>query len=63
MFTHANLILNENKHVFRVSSILFFGEIISQQGVSPYPGKIHVLKDMPSLKTKERTAVILGYTK
>ena len=45
--------------LFRCSSIPFFGKIISQQGVRPDPRNIHVLTDMPPLKTKEELWLFL----
>ena len=41
------------KHEINCISIPFFGEIISQQGLSPDPSKIQVLTDMPLLKMKK----------
>ena len=48
----ATLNLNKDKCLFRCSSIPFFSEIISQQGVSPANGKVQALTDMLPPKFK-----------
>ena len=48
----VNLKLNKEKCHFRCMSILFFGEVISREGVQPDPQKIKVLMDMPAPKNK-----------
>ena len=47
---------------FRCTSIPFFDEVISQQGVSHDPRKVQMLTDMLPPK-KKITAVIPGYIK
>ena len=49
----ANLILIKDKCLFRCTSIPFFGEVISWQGVSPVPQKVQALTEMAPLKSKE----------
>ena len=46
----ANVKLNKDKCLFICTSIPFFIEIISEQGVSLDPRKVHALMDMPSPK-------------
>ena len=58
----VNLKHNKDKCVFRYTSIPFFGEVISWQGVSLGPRKVQALTDMPPPKSKIRSAVIFGYT-
>ena len=46
----ANLKLNKDKCLFRCCSIPFFGEVISQQGVSLDPRKLQALTEMSQQK-------------
>ena len=59
-YTQANLKLNINKYLFRCTSIPFFGETISWQGVSPDPRKAQALTDMPLPKTKKELQSFLS---
>ena len=49
----VNLKLNQEKCHFRYMSILFFGEVISREGVQPDPQKIKVLMDIAVPKKKK----------
>ena len=49
----ANVKLNKDKCLFTCTSIPFFDEIISQQGISPDPRRVQTLTDMPPPKSKE----------
>ena len=51
----VNLNLNKEKCHFRCTIMLFFGEVISREGVQPDEQKIKVLTDMLAPK-KKRTA-------
>ena len=44
---NVKLKLNKNKHHFRCTSVPFFGEVISRNGVQPDPQKIKALIEMP----------------
>ena len=55
----ANLKLN--KFHFRCTSIPFFGEFLSWDGVNPGSKKVQVLKDKLPPECKKRIAVIHGY--
>ena len=51
--------IKKDKYLFKCTSIAFFIEIISQQGVSQYPNtNVHA-----TTQNKERAAVIPAYTK
>ena len=56
----VNLKLNKEKCHFRCTTILFFGEMISREGVQPDPQNIKVLMDMlvPKNKKKELQAFL-----
>ena len=56
----VNLKLNKDKCHFRCTSIPFFGEVISRNGVQPDPRKIKALMDMPLLYNKRELQVFLG---
>ena len=49
----TNLKFNKEVCLFRYSSLPFCGEVVLQQGVSPYPRKIQVLTKMPPSNKKE----------
>ena len=49
----VNLKLNKDKCLFKFTSIPFFGQIISPQGMSPYQKEVQVLTEMPPPKTKK----------
>ena len=55
-----NLKCNKDKCLFRCTSIPFFGEVISQQDVSPYPRKLQALTDIPPLKSKKELQLFPG---
>ena len=44
--------LNKEKHCFRCTSVPFFGEIISRQGMGPDLRKLKVLADIPPPMSK-----------
>ena len=56
----VNLKLNKEKCQFRCTSILFFGEVISREGVQPDPQKIKALTDMPAPSNKKELQAFLG---
>ena len=56
----VNLKLNKDKCHFRCTSIPFFGEVISRDGVQPAPKKIKVLTDMQAPKNKKELQAFLG---
>ena len=58
-----HLKLNKDQCHFRCTSVPFFGEIISQNGVQPDQQKIKVLVEMPPQNKKEIQAflVIINY--
>ena len=56
----VNIKLNKAKCHFRCISTLFFGEVISRDGVQPDPQKIKVLMDMPAPKNKKELQAFLG---
>ena len=49
----VNIKLNKDKCHLRCTSIPFFGEVVSRQGVQPHPQKVKALAKMPAPKTKE----------
>ena len=49
----VNLKLNKVKCHFRCTSIPFFGELVSREGVQPYPQKIKALTKMQAPKNKK----------
>ena len=55
----VSLKLNKAK-CLRCTSIPFFGEVISQNGVSPDPKKVQVLMDIPPHKYKKELVSFLG---
>ena len=55
----VNLKLNEDKYHFRCTSVPFFWEIISQNGVQPDPQKIKALVEMPLPKIKRNSRLTL----
>ena len=59
-YEEVNLKLNKEKCHFRCTSILFFGEVISREGVQPDPQKIKALMDMPVPKNKKELHAFLG---
>ena len=48
-----NLKLNKEKCHFRCTSIPFFGEVVSREGVQPDPQKIKALPEMPAPKKQK----------
>ena len=59
-YEEVNLKLNKEKCHFRCTCILFFGEVISREGVHPDPQKIKALTDMPVPKNKKELEAFLG---
>ena len=58
--SEVNLKLNKGKCHFRCTSVPFFGEVISRNGVQPDPQKIKALLDMPPPNNKRELQVFLG---
>ena len=56
----ANLKLNKDKCLFRCTSIPFFCEVISREGVRLEPKKVQALTDMPPPKSKLELQSFLG---
>ena len=54
-----NLKLNKEKCHFRCTSISFFGEVVSRQGIQPDPQKVRVLTEMPVPKKKKELQAFL----
>ena len=55
-----NLKLNKDKCHFRCMSILFFGEVVSREGVQPDPQMIRTLTEMLVPKNKREVQAFLG---
>ena len=56
----VNLKLNKEKCHFRCTSILFFGEVISREGVQPDPHKVKALMDIPVPNNTKELQAFLG---
>ena len=56
----VNLKLNKDKGHFRCMSILFFGKVVSREGIQPGPQKIKALTNMPVPKNKRELQAFLG---
>ena len=56
----VNLKLNKEKCHFRCTSIPFFGEVMSRQGIQPDPQKVRALTEMPMLKNRKELQPFLG---
>ena len=56
----VNLKLNKDKCHFRCMSILFFGKVVSREGIQPDPQEIKSLTDMPVPNNKRELQVFLG---
>ena len=56
----VNLKLNKDKCHFRSTSIPFFGEVVTRQGVQPDPQKVRALTEMPAPKNKRELQSFLG---
>ena len=56
----VNLKLNKDKCHFRCTSILFFGEVVSREGIQSDPQKIRALAKMPAPKNKKELQAFLG---
>ena len=52
----VNLKLNKEKCHFRCTSIPFFGEVVSRQGIQPDPQKVRALTNIPTPKKQKGTA-------
>ena len=59
----VNLKLNKDKCHFRCTSIPFFGEVVSREGVQPDLHKIRALTKMPAPKNKKGAAGLLRHNK
>ena len=55
----VNLKLNKDKCHFRCTSIPFFGEVISREGIQPEPQKAKALTNMPAPKIKKELQAFL----
>ena len=58
--SEVNLKLNKDKCYFRCTSVPFFREIISRNGVQPDPQKTKALIDMPPPNNKRELQAFLG---
>ena len=56
----VNLKLNKDKCHFRCTSILFFGEVVSREGIKPDLQKIKALAEMSAPKIKKELQAFLG---
>ena len=56
----ANLKINEDKCLFRCTSITFFGKVIMQYSVSPDPRNVQAQTAMPLPKCKKELQTFLG---
>ena len=56
----VNLKLNKEKCHFRCTSVPFFGEVISRNGVQPDPQEIRVLMKIPPPHNKREFQTFLG---
>ena len=56
----VNLKLNKEKCHFRCTSMPFFKEVVSRQGVQPDPQKVKALMEMPAPKIKKELQAFLG---
>ena len=56
----VNLKLNKDKCHFRCTSIPFFGEVVSREGIQPDLQKIRALTKMPVPKNKMELQAFLG---
>ena len=56
----VNLKLNKDKCHFRCTSIPFFREVVSREGIQPDPQKIRALTKMPVPKNKKELQAFLG---
>ena len=56
----VGLKLNLDKCIFKLSSIPFFGHVISDQGVKPDPAKMDAIKNMPTPTLKHKILSFLG---
>ena len=55
----VNMKVNKDKCLFRCTSIPFFSDVISWQGVSPYLRKVQALTDMLPPKSKRELQSLL----
>ena len=56
----VNFKLNKDKCHFRCTSILFFGKVVSREGVQPDPQKVRALTEMLVPKNKRELQAFLG---
>ena len=59
-YQDVNLKLNKSKCHFRCTSIPFFGEVVSREGIQPDPHKIRDLTKMPLPQNKKELQAFLG---
>ena len=56
----VNLKLIKDKCNFKCTQVPFFGEIITRNGVQPYPPKLTAMMEMPPPKKKKNSNAFLG---
>ena len=56
----VNLKLNKDRYHFRCTSILFFGKVVSREGIQPDPQKVKTLTDMLVPKNKREPQAFLS---
>ncbi|PAA74262.1 hypothetical protein BOX15_Mlig002146g53 [Macrostomum lignano] len=56
----AGLKLHKAKSAFGHRRVLYLGHLISEQGIAPDPGKVEVIRSMPSPTTNEEVKRFLG---
>ena len=56
----VGLKLNLDKCIFKLTSMPFFGHVISDQGVKPDPAKMDAIKNMPTPMSKHKILSFLG---
>ena len=57
----VNLTLNKEKCHFRCTSILFFGKVVSREGIQPDPQKVRAMTEMPAPKKQKGAAGLFRY--
>ena len=58
--SEACLVLNFEKCQFKVNELIYLGEVISENGCKPDPGKIQAIRDFPTPKDKHDVQRLLG---
>lgn len=56
----CNCKLNKSKIVLCNKSVLFYGFVLSDEGLKPNPARVDAIKNMPEPKTKEEVSRFLG---